>query len=124
MIAHLDTPIEGSGNTQVVYLHYANAEEIAPILQGISDFEGQQDAGRVVRIHHWKTLIFKPTLPIMRIDYHGSTGRICSDLRKVINKLDVRRAQVLVETIIAEVAQQIYHAAWVLKDLLSPLRMA
>lgn len=39
LIAHLDTPIEGTGNTKVVYLHYALAEEIAPILQGVSDFE-------------------------------------------------------------------------------------
>ena len=37
LIAHLDTPIEGTGNTRVVYLHYAEAEMIAPILQGVSN---------------------------------------------------------------------------------------
>ena len=102
LIAHLDTPIEGTGNTQVVYLHYANAEEIAPILQGISDFEGQQDAGGGANA----------TRDDINIQADPANNALIitappaefADLRKVINKLDVRRAQVLVETIIAEVA--------------------
>ena len=103
LIAHLDTPIEGTGNTQVVYLHYAVADEIAPILQGISGFESEQqegggnaNAGRdEINIQADSTnnaLII--TAPPAQFE----------SLRKVISKLDLRRAQVLVETVIAEVS--------------------
>src|SRR5256885_15801017 len=33
LIAHLDTPLEAGGDTRVRYLHYANAEKIAPKLK-------------------------------------------------------------------------------------------
>src|SRR5579863_3169348 len=33
LIAHLDTPLESGGDTRVRYLHYANAEKIAPKLK-------------------------------------------------------------------------------------------
>ena len=102
LIAHLDTPIEGTGNTRVVYLHYADAEEIAPILQGVSDFETTEGGGNPtstsrddINIQADATnnaLII--TAPPAQFD----------SLRRVISQLDVRRAQVLVEAIIAEVS--------------------
>jgi len=33
LIAHLDTPLEAGGDTRVRYLHYANAEKLAPKLK-------------------------------------------------------------------------------------------
>ena len=100
LIAHLDTPIEGTGNTRVVYLHYARAEDIQPILQGITDFEnseagnnttGNEDVNiQADEINNALVI----TAPPARYE----------SLRRVISKLDVRRAQVLVESIIAEVS--------------------
>jgi general secretion pathway protein D len=105
LIAHLDTPIEGTGNTKVVYLHYALAEEIAPILQGVSDFETAENGGTPsssgntdINIQADATnnaLII--TAPPARFD----------SLRRVISQLDVRRAQVLVEAVIAEVSNDL-----------------
>ncbi len=105
LIAHLDTPIEGTGNTRVVYLHYASAEEIAPILQGVSDFEDSESgAGQArsgdseINIQADETnnaLII--TAPPARFD----------SLRRIISQLDVRRAQVLVEAVIAEVSNDL-----------------
>jgi len=43
LIAHLDTPIESGGNTRVVYLRFANAEDMVNILQGVS--QGQAKVG-------------------------------------------------------------------------------
>jgi general secretion pathway protein D len=37
LITHLDTPLESSGNTQVIYLKYAQAKELAEILRSVSD---------------------------------------------------------------------------------------
>ena len=105
LIAHLDTPIEGTGNTRVVYLHYASAEEIAPILQGVSDFEDSEgnassssSANSDINIQADETnnaLII--TAPPARFD----------SLRRIISQLDVRRAQVLVEAVIAEVSNDL-----------------
>lgn len=100
LIAHLDTPVEGTGNTRVVYLHYSQAEEIAPILQGITEFEKGEGSNTTnknqdVNIQADSTnnaLVI--TAPPARFE----------SLRRVINQLDVRRAQVLVESIIAEVS--------------------
>ena len=33
LVAHLDTPLEAGGDTRVRYLHYANAEKLAPKLK-------------------------------------------------------------------------------------------
>ena len=104
LIAHLDTPIEGSGNTRVVFLHYAKAEEIAPILLGITEFENAEggtstsSARDDVDIQADETnnaLII--TAPPAKFD----------SLRRVISQLDIRRAQVLVEAIIAEVSNDL-----------------
>ena len=104
LIAHLDTPIEGTGNTKVVYLHYASAEEIAPILQGVSDFEDAEgnttssSSNNEINIQADTTnnaLII--TAPPARFD----------SLRRIISQLDVRRAQVLVEAVIAEVSNDL-----------------
>ena len=105
LIAHLDTPIEGTGNTRVVYLHYASAEEIAPILQGVSEFEaveggtapgntGRDDINIQADATNNALII---TAPPAQFD----------SLRRVISQLDVRRAQVLVEAVIAEVSNDL-----------------
>jgi len=47
LIAHLDTPLASGGDTNVVYVHYANAKDMVPILQGIASTltgEGAQAA--------------------------------------------------------------------------------
>ena len=36
IIAHLDTPLQSGGNTQVIYLKYAKAEELVNVLLGIA----------------------------------------------------------------------------------------
>ncbi|MBE2293872.1 MAG: type II secretion system protein GspD, partial [Phycisphaerales bacterium] len=34
LIAHLDTPVDSGGNTQVIYLRYAKAKDLVTVLQG------------------------------------------------------------------------------------------
>ena len=36
LVAHLDTPLESGGDTQVIYVHNANAKDLVPILQGVA----------------------------------------------------------------------------------------
>ncbi|MGD8308078.1 MAG: type II secretion system secretin GspD, partial [Chromatiales bacterium] len=99
LIAHLDTPLETGGNTQVIFLKYAKAEDMASILQGTVENrpEGQQATpGR-------------PEVDIQADEVNNALvitapTDILRDLRSVIRQLDIRRAQVLVEAVIAEVS--------------------
>ncbi|MCG5512388.1 type II secretion system secretin GspD [Ectothiorhodospira shaposhnikovii] len=103
VISHLDIPMEG-GNTRVIYLRYAKAEDVAEVLRGLAaSMEaaggGGAGAGRGGSIH---------------VQAHESTNAVVisappdviRDMRAVIQQLDVRRAQVLVEAIIAEVSTE------------------
>jgi general secretion pathway protein D len=105
LISHLDTPLEDGGNTQVIYLRYADAEDLATRLRdqisgaapGVGGAEGARVPVRAENVVIWadpgtNALVMTAPAEVMR------------SLRMVIDKLDIRRAQVLVEAIIAEVS--------------------
>ncbi len=104
LIAHLDTPLDAGGDTQVRYLRYADAEELATKLQ--THFSGQLQAaaagqaagagGARNEVSVWadtqtNALVVNAPPKMMRA------------LMQIVDKLDIRRAQVLVEAIIVEV---------------------
>ncbi len=106
IISHLDTPLDAGGNTDVVYLHYAEATEIVDTLLGvgkIEEQEGQQGKAQaagskrgsfdIQADESTNSLVITAPPDIMRT------------LKRVISQLDIRRAQVLVEAIIAEVGE-------------------
>ena len=48
-VTHLDTPITDGGETQVVYLNYASAKDLVPILQGVAaTLTGEVQPGKAV----------------------------------------------------------------------------
>lgn len=109
LISHLDTPLERLGNTQVIYLRYAKATELAEILRGISEgITQQQTNGQSKTVKGLKTSI--------QADESTNSLVITAEpealqsLRNVIQQLDIRRAQVLVEAIIAEVSTDVSRA--------------
>lgn len=106
LVAHLDTPIEGTGNTRVVYLHYANAEEIAPILQGVSEFEATETGGASTGSTGRDDINIQADATNNALIITAPPAQFDS-LRRVISQLDVRRAQVLVEAVIAEVSNDL-----------------
>ncbi len=134
VVVYLDTPLERAGNTQVFYLKYARASELVPILQGTNrpvaragstglsssatgmssgfasgstgtgastgsaavttatvGLGGRQDAV-VIADEATNALVITAPPSVMR------------ELESIISQLDIRRAQVLVEAIIAEVS--------------------
>lgn len=107
IIAQLDTPLTEDGATQVVYLRYANAENLAPILEGYaqqSEGTGKTAAAPTSGSADGRTRILadKDTNALV-ITSNPKTMRA---VRNVIAQLDIKRAQVLVEAIIAEVSAQ------------------
>jgi len=149
LIAHLDTPIESGGNTRVVYLKFANAEDMVSILQGVS--QGQAKVGATTtdgsntpatptptptpavqqQVQQAQQNANTPT-PVttaqdaVRARSSADVGQSNVDIQAdsntnaliitappdemqnilaVIRQLDIRRAQVLVEAVIAEITE-------------------
>jgi general secretion pathway protein D len=105
LIAHLDTPLQGGGNSQVVFLKYAKASELAPILLGVSQFEAKegQNGGGAAAAAALQEVDIQADETNNALIITASPAKFDS-LRRIISQLDVRRAQVLVEAIIAEVS--------------------
>ncbi len=106
LISHLDTPLEFTGNTHVIYLRNAVAKDMVPVLTGVS--KSILSAGKSK-----KTTATSSTTGII-IEAHESTNslvisapaNVVRSLKTVIQRLDIRRAQVLVEAVIAEVSEE------------------
>jgi general secretion pathway protein D len=93
LISHLDTPLHSDGSTQVIYLRYATADTLVPVLEGILDLDAEEGQRARVQAHQdTNALVISASPAVFR------------SIQSVINQLDIRRAQVLVEAIIAEVA--------------------
>lgn len=107
IVRELDVAVAG-GNTQVVYLRHADAAEIAEVLQGMVSTSGPVAGGEGV------APAAAPGERAVSIQAHESTNALVlrgpadmvRDLSGVIPQLDVRRAQVLVEAVIAEVSSE------------------
>ncbi|NKI34395.1 type II secretion system protein GspD [Wenzhouxiangella sp. XN79A] len=93
LVSHLDTPLDAAGGSRVVYLRYADADSLVPVLESLVEQPGE-DAPRARIQAHTETNAIVITAP----------PSIYREIASVIEQLDIRRAQVLVEAIIAEVA--------------------
>ncbi|MDX1594529.1 MAG: type II secretion system secretin GspD, partial [Gammaproteobacteria bacterium] len=100
LIVHLDTPLETSGNIHVLYLHYAKAADVAKVLQGIVESERKEQQADGARAATDGTLV-QPDETTNALVINAGPERYRA-LEAVVRQLDIRRAQVLVEGIIAE----------------------
>ncbi|MDE2195911.1 MAG: type II secretion system secretin GspD [Gammaproteobacteria bacterium] len=105
LIAQLDQPME-TGNTQVVYLRYAKSKDIADELKGfISDLQKQSGkSSNAAAAGGGSGLADVSVIPDERTNALVITAppKIMRSIQDVISKLDIRRAQVLVQAIEAE----------------------
>jgi len=114
LIAHLDTPIADGGETQVVYLNYANAKDMVPILEGVAATltgDAPPNAKAAAGAAAGSTASGASTATIQA--HEGDNALVISappavirSLQAVIRQLDIRRAQVLIEAVIAEVSDE------------------
>jgi general secretion pathway protein D len=104
VIAHLDTPPEGGGNTDVVYLRYSEAKDLIPVLEGVIR-SMTNDSGEQAASSHNATASVQADEAVNALVITASPA-VLKNLMAVIRKLDVRRAQVLVEAVIAEVTAE------------------
>lgn len=109
LISHLDTPLEDGGNTQVIYLRYADAEDLATRLRdqvqaAVTTSSGGGQPGQVASPAARQEGVVIWADPGTNALVITAPAEVMRSLRMVIDKLDIRRAQVLVEAIVAEVA--------------------
>ncbi|MHB1950557.1 MAG: type II secretion system secretin GspD [Acidiferrobacteraceae bacterium] len=115
LVQELDVPARKSGETHVVYLRNASAKNLARILRAL--LEGQAAAsarsaspaatpgppGAVpVAAHRLRPSLVEAD-PSSNALVISASNAVYNNLRNVIAKLDVRRAQVFVQALIAEV---------------------
>ncbi len=102
LIAHLDTPLEDGGDTQVRYLRYADSEALATKLQQHFTTQMQATAGQAGTTAGANSVSVwaDPQTNALVIN---APPKMMRSLMQIVDKLDIRRAQVLVEAIIVEV---------------------
>jgi general secretion pathway protein D len=105
IISHLDTPLESGGNTDVVYLRYAVAADIVDTLMGVGKVEEQEvSQGKRTSSSSRSSFDIQADEATNALVITAPPD-IMLTLKRVIGQLDIRRAQVLVEAIIAEVSE-------------------
>ncbi|HEK0905887.1 type II secretion system secretin GspD [Pseudomonas sp. MH2] len=111
LLGQLDRPSDNlhSSNTQVIYLRHANAAEVVKVLRGLGQDGGVPDApageGKEAPVR-------TASDSGVRLEYEEGANAVVmvgpdSELaayRNIVEQLDIRRAQVVVEAIIAEVS--------------------
>ncbi len=103
LIAHLDTPLEDGGDTQVRYLRYADAEELATKLQQHFTQQVQAAAGQAGAASQVANSVSVWADTQTNAIVVNAPPKMMRSLMLIVDKLDIRRAQVLVEAIIVEV---------------------
>ena len=101
LVTYLDTPLEQSGNVRVIYLEYADAtttaEVLTRVMQNISRLE---EGGSNKRAGSGESTI-EADEGTNSLIITADTDEMAA-LEAVIARLDIRRAQVLIEAIIVE----------------------
>jgi general secretion pathway protein D len=104
LIAYLDTPLVGGGDTRVRYLRYADAEKIAAKLKeqiGATGSSAPGAAGASASAERSTTIWADPGTNALVVT---APAKQMNSLMSIVDRLDIRRAQVIVEAIIVEVS--------------------
>lgn len=118
LIATLDTPLAGSDTMEVIYLRYADAEQLVGILEGVLRGSRTGSGAPLAGSSNAPAGIIggaPPSSPGSStvIQAHKETNSlivtappaVLRELKGLVRKLDIRRAQVLIEAIVAEVSE-------------------
>jgi general secretion pathway protein D len=113
LIAHMDTPLQAGGDTQVRYLRYADAEKIAAKLreqiQGITATVAASAGGAPAPTAAAQsgsgdksvTIWAEPQTNALVV---SAPPKVMRTVMSIVDRLDIRRAQVLLEGILVEMS--------------------
>lgn len=105
LIKQLDIEMATKSNNQVIYLKYAKADELVDVLKGVADNIVQEQRSEAQSSSSLRNQIL--------ISAHKSTNSLILSapqdvmraMLNVIDQLDIRRAQVLIEALIVEMSE-------------------
>jgi general secretion pathway protein D len=103
IISHLDTPLDSGGNTDVIYLRYADATKLVTVLTGVGKIAEQGAAQGKPAASARGSFDIQADEATNALVITAPPD-IMKSLKRVISQLDIRRAQVLIEAVIAEVS--------------------
>jgi len=103
LLQHLDSPLEAAGNAKVVFLRYAKAKDLAQVLTKVTQNMSKLDAEKSP-----EKRAAGGTATIEADEATNSVivtadADVMASLDGIIKRLDIPRAQVLVEAIIVEI---------------------
>ena len=101
LVSYLDTPLEQSGNVRVIYLEYADAVEVAEVLTRVMQNIARLEEGGASKRSGNNESTIEADAGTNSLIITADTDEMVS-LESVIARLDIRRAQVLIEAIIVE----------------------
>ncbi len=107
LITHLDTPLAREGNTRVIYLKHAKAADMVGILEGVQSAaaaqKGEKEGPRAVNSEAVSIQADEATNSLVV----SAPNEAQTEIAEIVEQLDIPRAQVLVEAIIAEVSEDL-----------------
>ncbi|HSB95997.1 MAG TPA: secretin N-terminal domain-containing protein, partial [Spongiibacteraceae bacterium] len=103
LILQLDQTLDATSTSRVVFLHYLNATEVLPILKNVTNSTQKESKDETVKS---AALSIEASQSNNAIIMSGPPDLLDS-VGDMIAKLDVQRAQVLVESIIVELDQDL-----------------
>jgi general secretion pathway protein D len=124
LIADLDIKVDNEGRVKVIYLRYAKATEVVPILQKIAknkallnatestDSAGGSDVKDTASVLGGRNVQEDISIEAderMNAIILSAPMNVVTALKSVITQLDIRRSQVLIEAIFVEVSEEKSH---------------
>jgi general secretion pathway protein D len=119
LAASLDVPLQGSDTMEVIYLQYADAEQLVGILEGVlrgsrtgsgaplpgsSNPSAQLSLGASASANPGSSTVIQAHKETNSLIITAPPA-VLRELKGLVRKLDIRRAQVLIEAVIAEVSE-------------------
>lgn len=123
LLVDLDKPVENSGSTSVIYLRHAEAEKVAEILRGLITGQVAAKSTGSSTSRTAGGIAARPATSTPMSTAAASTGDVTiqsddtlnaliikaapadmAEIRSIVDQLDVRRAQVLIEAAFVEIS--------------------
>ena len=103
LVSQLDRPIINTDTTKVIYLHYTDAAELLPILTSMASSIKEENKNHKIQQQAVSVSASDSTNALIIT----APPDILYAMEKVVDQLDIKRAQVLVEAIIVEVSEEL-----------------
>ncbi|HEB55883.1 MAG TPA: type II secretion system protein GspD [Gammaproteobacteria bacterium] len=107
LISHMDVPVDIGGDSHVIYLRYAKAKDLVSVLTGVSkSLSSPRGKGKQIASRQRQANVSIQADEASNALVINAPPSVFRSLRNVISKLDIKRAQVIVESVIAELSYQ------------------